>query len=393
MFPDDLRLIGRAVVDCVSQRQPIRGRRMALLERLNIETEGWFEADQRRSQQNLAYAFENGGRADLLCAKHSSVSDERQSWESMGNYALQMASLASPSARQALLSAQELLPRDSKSSGVMSISPDAASGRKLRIGLITPDVNYHPVCRFLMMQLNQFTQNSCEYNLIRLKGKNDWMTDIAKNLASQHGAWSDLSDHSYSDQLTKVRDLGLDIAVDLAGWTGNSVPGLFASRVAPVQVNYLGFFASTGMPEMDYWLGDSALFPEEDLREWSSESIWRLSRCFLAWQPFEELPEGRVAVPAGPVTPDLVFGSFNHARKLGDATLRLWGRILEAVPGSRLALKAYTSDDLAQQNVAAPPYAALWSQSRTCDLVADMCFTRRPSSSVWSRGCGLGSFP
>ena len=70
-----------------------------------------------------------------------------------------------------------------------------------------------------------------------------------------------------------------------------------------------------------------------------------MSCCFLAWEPFDQLPEGRVAVPAAPATPDLVFGSFNHVRKLADATLRLWGRILEAVPSSRLALKAYTSDD------------------------------------------------
>ena len=95
---------------------------------------------------------------------------------------------------------------------------------------------------------------------------------------------------------------------------------------------------------MDFWLGDRTLFPNH-MQEWSSENIWRLPRCFVAWQPFDELPEGRVDVPAPPVSSDIVFGSFNHVRKLSESTLLLWGRILKAIPGSRLALKAYTSDD------------------------------------------------
>ena len=132
--------------------------------------------------------------------------------------------------------------------------------------------------------------------------------------------------------------------MDLAGWTGNALPQLFASKIAPVQVNYLGFFASTGLPEMNFWLGDHSLFPDST-NEWSTEQLWRLKRCFIAWEPFDLLPEGRVAVPAGPSGDDVVFGSFNHVRKLGDSTLRLWGRILDAVPSSRLALKSYTTDD------------------------------------------------
>ena len=61
--------------------------------------------------------------------------------------------------------------------------------------------------------------------------------------------------------------------MDLAGWTGNALPELFASKIAPVQVNYLGFFASTGLPEMNFWLGDHSLFPDST-NEWSTEQLW-----------------------------------------------------------------------------------------------------------------------
>ena len=54
--------------------------------------------------------------------------------------------------------------------------------------------------------------------------------------------------------------MDLDVAVDLAGWTGHALPALFASKIAPVQVNYLLFIS--GLPEMDYWLGDKVLFPD-----------------------------------------------------------------------------------------------------------------------------------
>ena len=173
--------------------------------------------------------------------------------------------------------------------------------------------------------------------------QHDSFTQLAKDLTSQQGTWHDLSTLSNDDCLARIRDLNLDVAIDLAGWTGGFAPSLFASRIAPTQINYLGF-ASTGLPEMDYWLGDTHLFPDT-FREWHSETIWKLPRCFLAWYPFDNLPEGRVPIQSAPSSVDVIFGSFNHVRKLSEPTLRLWGRILQMVPGSRLALKAYTSDD------------------------------------------------
>ena len=64
----------------------------------------------------------------------------------------------------------------------------------------------------------------------------------------------------------------------------------------------------------------------------------------MAWTPQSPLPEANVSVscsPSGPVR----FGSFNHNRKLSDATLMLWGQLLAAVPGSRLVLKASAQSD------------------------------------------------
>ena len=327
LFPVNSRLISRSVVLAVTQRQPVNGRRLSLLERL-FDLENTFSLpERRRSHQNLAYAYENGGRADLLSRLHSSVRADSSTWEVLGNHALQMASLVCPTTPQAFKSAQALLPRDIYSYDDILTSRESIPGAKLRVGYITPDVHYHPVCRFLLMQLNNNKQFDYSFYVIRTGGPSDWVTDLTKTIAQQHGEWLDISHRTFSQQLDDIRSLNLDIAVDLSGWTAHATPGLFASKVAPIQVNYLGFFASTGLPEMDYWLGDSALFPQ-NTNEWSTESIWRLPRC-LAWQPLINFLRKSI-VPAGPANLDFVLGSFNHVRKLvmrlfvfGDVSFKL----------------------------------------------------------------------
>ena len=58
-----------------------------------------------------------------------------------------------------------------------------------------------------------------------------------------------------------IREAQLDVAIDLSGWTGNHFMRGFMARLAPLQVNYLGYFATTGLPTMDNWIGDDGLFP------------------------------------------------------------------------------------------------------------------------------------
>ena len=145
------------------------------------------------------------------------------------------------------------------------------------------------------------------------------------------------------DKVAAVRDLDLDLAIDLSGWTSGHFLGGFLAKLASIQCSYLGFFASTGIQEIDYWLGDWSLFPD-DYKGWHTETLWRLNRPFLAWQPVDPLPEATVDVTTAPSGP-IRFGSFNHNRKLSDQTLSLWGQILESIPHSTLVLKANTSSD------------------------------------------------
>ena len=220
----------------------------------------------------------------------------------------------------------------------------------MRIGWVTGDLSPHPVSRFLLGFFSALNQGQAQHqhHLINVidhgpRSCVDWFEPI------QSLQLTDISAHPIQSKVAAVRELDLDLAIDLSGWTSGHFLGGFLSRLAPVQCSYLGFFASTGIKEIDYWLGDWSLFPK-DYSGWHTETLWRLDRPFLAWQPVDPLPEAVAEVTSAPVGP-VRFGSFNHNRKLSDETLRLWGQILELVPESTLVLKANASSDLATQQL------------------------------------------
>ncbi len=124
--------------------------------------------------------------------------------------------------------------------------------------------------------------------------------------------------------------------LDLSGHTAHSRLSVFAWRPAPVQASWLGYFATTGLPAMDWVIADHASVPEPE-RAHFSERIWYLpgSRlCFAAPVDAPELAPATV-LARGHIT----FGSFQHFRKLNDQVLEVWSAVLAAVPGARLRLQ------------------------------------------------------
>ncbi|MEJ1959078.1 MAG: hypothetical protein WDM70_06150 [Nitrosomonadales bacterium] len=129
---------------------------------------------------------------------------------------------------------------------------------------------------------------------------------------------------------------GIDVLIDLSGHTGLNRLGVFARRAAPVQAHYLGYFASTGLSEMDYWIGDDIVTPIE-MEHQFSERIWRLPRVWVSYKTVLDAPEPDWR-PADDGS--IWIGSFNNLGKLTPATLALWGRVLAALPEGKLLLKS-----------------------------------------------------
>jgi protein O-GlcNAc transferase len=118
-----------------------------------------------------------------------------------------------------------------------------------------------------------------------------------------------------------------------------------------VQLSYLGYPHSTGLPCIDWMIADAVVAPPEHAHLFT-EQVARVSGSVFCWAPVDEypLPPDPVAVPNRPV----VFGSFNNLLKVDDATIDVWARILRECPKAQLLLKsAVLADPVVQQQTQA----------------------------------------
>lgn len=206
-----------------------------------------------------------------------------------------------------------------------------------RIGLMSADFREHPVGYFIESILEELG-SKVEVVCLQSGGRDDALTDRLKLLVRE---WVRLpSDDSVAENI--IGELALDFCIDLSGHTaGNRLP-LFARRLAPVQVSWLGFFGTTGVEQIDYILGDSFSTPLGDEQRFV-EKLWRMPRsrwCFSA-------PEFDLTKRVSPITRNgfLTVGCFSNLRKVGRATLDCWAALLRRVPSMRLLVKSRTLDN------------------------------------------------
>jgi protein O-GlcNAc transferase len=327
------------------QRQPGYARRCALV----LQT--WASLGSHRAgMPNQICAYEQCGHADWLDHLHPAIwRQPLANQELSGNLVLHLASTQSARYAEhltALVSARARTPQQDAlrlASPLLLSPPRKAGSRPLRIAWVSADFTPHPVSRFLQHFFAASQGRRQHQHMVVSLLNHGTHSNLATFEAMADLDVVDVSGMQGPEKVSAIRSLQADVAIDLCGWTGGHFSHGFQARLASVQVNYLGYFASSGLSEMDYWLGDHQLFPD-DFGEWHTETLWRLPRPFIAWQPASGLPESQVDVPEGPIGP-IRFGSFNNNRKLSDRTLALWGQIVERVPEARLVLKANAGDD------------------------------------------------
>ncbi len=130
----------------------------------------------------------------------------------------------------------------------------------------------------------------------------------------------------------------LDIAVDLKGYTQDARPGIFAQRCAPVQVSYLGYPGSMGLPNMDYLMADPVLIPPAQ-RGGYSECIAELPHSYQINDSHRPIPTEVPSRESQGLPEDaVVFACFNNNYKIMPHVFQIWMRILKQVPNSVLWL-------------------------------------------------------
>lgn len=213
--------------------------------------------------------------------------------------------------------------------------------RVLRVGFVSADFRRHPVGYFMTDILASFDPRQVECFAYANQLENDALTERIKPLFKHWRAVRGVSD----DELAQsIRDDGIDILVDLSGYTGENRLGTFARKPAPVQVTYLGYFDTTGLKSMDYILGNRWLLPEGEEMLYA-ERPWRLPDAHLCFSR----PDVDVAVATLPALRrgGVTFGCLNRIEKLNEKVIACWCRILNALPDSKLLLKSKLLKDTA----------------------------------------------
>jgi len=148
------------------------------------------------------------------------------------------------------------------------------------------------------------------------------------------------SDGEVARQIRKDR---IDILVDLCGHMGGSRLGVFAHKAAPIQMTWLGYPNTTGLPTVDYRLTDAVADPPGVTESLHTERLLRLPSGFIAY----EAPAGASSVVSPPALQNghVTFGCFNNFAKVTPTTLQLWAAVLAAVPNSRLLIKTRAMAD------------------------------------------------
>jgi protein O-GlcNAc transferase len=206
----------------------------------------------------------------------------------------------------------------------------------LRIGMVSGDLRDHPVASFLEGVLRNLDPRRVSVFVYVTHALED---DVTVRLRSCCTAWVSIVGMDDDAAARRIHADGLHALIDLAGHTAHNRLSLLASRLAPVQVSWLGYFASTGVPGVDFVLTDVASVPEASQAHFS-ERVWYLPQTRLCFTPPTEseglTPAALPAAQNGHVT----FGCFQSLSKVNDDVLAAWSRVLAAVPSSRLRVQA-----------------------------------------------------
>ncbi len=221
---------------------------------------------------------------------------------------------------------------------------DRAPARKLRIGYVSGDFSRHPV-GFLLRDIlrhhdaSQFAIH-CFSMLIRPE-------EALPELREAADTWEDIFFLDDDEVNELIRKAEIDILVDLSGHTAFHRLLVFARRPAPVQAEWIGYFHSTGMRAMDYFITDPGTTPPDGGQLFSETPVF-MPHTRFCYGPPDYAPE--VAAPPVAKSGAITFGSFNRLPKMTDELVTAWCRILLAVPKSRLFIKSGALSDTQARN-------------------------------------------
>ena len=218
---------------------------------------------------------------------------------------------------------------------------------KIRLAYMSTDFRVHAVASLIVGCFEHHDKTRFETTAVSLHPGDK--SEIRRRIVSSFDRVIAAQRMTDADVARMLRELEIDIMVDLNGFTGEMRGGILARRPAPVQVNYLGYPGTMGVPFIDYIIADQMVIPKENQIHYSEKVVY-LPHAYLPndrLRPIAEKTPSRIEVEL-PET-GFVFACLNHSYKIGPEIFDVWMRLLRAVDGSVLWLR--TTNTAAMSNL------------------------------------------
>lgn len=216
--------------------------------------------------------------------------------------------------------------------------------RRKRVAFLSADFREHPVGYLLIGVIEQLDKKQIE-SIGVMVGPRDGSTLYTRYRNAFDHYW-DAADKPSHEIARMLRAFEVDVLIDLSGYTAGTRLEVLAERVAPVQMTYLGYPGTLGVPYVDYLIADRVVIPEES-RKFYSEEVLYLPGCYL--------PRDKIEVPES-LTPtkeslglggfERVYCAFNHEYKITPSVFRKWASVISTDPSAAVIFKHPSTDAL-----------------------------------------------
>lgn len=206
------------------------------------------------------------------------------------------------------------------------------AGKAIRVGFVSGDFRSHATMFFLWPLLRNIDRNKFE---LYAYSTSEIADDLTETIKASFDGWCSISFCSNEEAVIKIEGDQIDILVDLSGHSEGNRLAIFKARPAKLQITYCGTVNGTGIDEIDYFLTDWEVAPSGSDTNFA-EKVWRINTPFICYEPPQMSydPGQLPALRNGFIT----FGSLSRTVRLNDELLIVWGKILDAVPNSKLVL-------------------------------------------------------
>ncbi len=228
----------------------------------------------------------------------------------------------------------------------MPVRPARATNSKLKIGLLSSDLKSHSVVNFVLPILRNYDRDQFEIHCYAPgEALNDKKQIMVKELVDSFHVFRNLDLRHAAE---KISDDGIDVLLELNGFTKDTMIGALCYRPAPVQVYWLGYPFTTGLPEMDHILVDNYFAPENN--DWLAEDPLLMPESWVSFDSFLDIDiADKLPVE---LNGKLTFGTLNAPYKFTRDTIAVWATIMKQFENSQFLLVRPEADSrVLQQNL------------------------------------------